>query len=377
MSALRIALIASSRYPVNQPFAGGLEAHVWHLAAALRKAGHDVTLFAGHGSDPQLACELIDARPAPISTAARTDISMPAKYFMQEHHAYLDLMLRLARDYAESFDIIHNHSLHYLPVAMASTLNAPVLTTLHTPPTPWLESAIAAGGSPGRFAAVSRFTADSWKQAAGDVDVVHNGVDTDQWRQGPGGHRLIWFGRIVPEKGAHHAIAAARESGMPLVLAGPISDHTYFRERIEPQLGGSVRYLGHLVTDDLAAAVGMSAVALVTPHWDEPYGLVVAEALACGTPVVAYRRGGIPEILTPDCGRLVPADDVAALSVAIGEAKQLARPPARARAVNHCSERRMVDRYVALYNEMYSAPTISGTSTAETVPSATTRRVGR
>ncbi len=104
---------------------------------------------------------------------------------MQEHHAYLDLMLRLARDYAESFDIIHNHSLHYLPVAMASTLSAPVLTTLHTPPTPpWLESAIAAGGSPGRFAAVSRFTADSWKQAAGDVDVVHNGVDTDQWRQG-------------------------------------------------------------------------------------------------------------------------------------------------------------------------------------------------
>lgn len=376
MSALRIALIASSRYPVNQPFAGGLEAHVWHLAAALRKAGHEVTLFAGHGSDPQLACELIDARPGPISTAARTDISMPAECFMQEHHAYLDLMLRLAGDYAESFDIIHNHSLHYLPVAMASTLSAPVLTTLHTPPTPWLESAIAAGRSPGRFAAVSRFTADSWKRAAGDVDVVHNGVDTDQWRQGPGGHRLIWFGRIVPEKGAHHAIAAARESGMPLVLAGPISDHTYFRERIEPQLGDSVRYLGHLVTDDLAAAVGMSAVALVTPHWDEPYGLVVAEALACGTPVVAYRRGGIPEILTPDCGRLVPADDVAALSVAIGEAKQLARPHARARAVNHCSERRMVDRYVALYNEMYSATTISGTSTAETVPTAATRRVG-
>lgn len=82
---------------------------------------------------------------------------------------------------------------------------------------------------------------------------------------------------------------------MPLVLAGPISDHTYFSERIEPQLGDSVRYLGHLVADDLVAAVGMSAVALVAPQWDEPYGLVVAEALVCGTPVVAYSRGGIPE----------------------------------------------------------------------------------
>ncbi len=357
MRALRIALIASSRYPVIQPFAGGLEAHVWHLAAALRKVGHDVTLFAGPGSDPELACELIDVRPAPISTAARSDISMPAEHFMQEHHAYLDLMLRLSRDYAESFDVIHNHSLHYLPVAMTSTLNTPVLTTLHTPPTPWLESAIAAGGSPGRFAAVSRYTAEAWRHAAGDVDVVHNGVDTDQWHQGPGGHRLIWFGRIVPEKGAHHAITAARAAGMPLVLAGPVSDHAYFRERIEPELDGTIRYLGHLVTDDLVSAVGMSAVALVTPQWDEPYGLVVAEALACGTPVVAYGRGGIPEILTPDCGRLVPADDVIALTAAIGDAMQLARPSARARAVSHCSERRMVDRYLELYDEIACAST--------------------
>lgn len=359
MRALRVALIASSRYPVNQPFAGGLEAHVWHLAAALRNAGHSVTLFAGPGSDPELDCELIDVRPAPLSTAARTDISMPAEHFMQEHHAYLDLMLRLSRNYADSFDVIHNHSLHYLPVAMTSTLNTPVLTTLHTPPTPWLESAIAAGSSPGRFAAVSNFTAEAWKHAAGNVDVVHNGVDTDHWRQGPGGQRLIWFGRIVPEKGAHHAIAAARAAGMPLVLAGPISDHAYFSEWIEPELGNSVDYLGHLVTDDLVTAVGNSAVALVTPQWDEPYGLVVAESLACGTPVAAYGRGGIPEILTPDCGRLVPADDVRALTAAIGEARQLDRTSARARALSHCSQRRMVDRYIELYDEMACSVTTS------------------
>lgn len=359
MRALRVALIASSRYPVKQPFAGGLEAHVWHLADVLRKAGHRVTLFAGPGSDPELDCELIHVRPAPLSTAARTDISMPAEHFMQEHHAYLDLMLRLSRRYGDSFDVIHNHSLHYLPVAMTSTLNTPVLTTLHTPPTPWLESAIAAGGAPGRFAAVSHYTAQAWRHAAGDIVVVHNGVDTDQWRQGPGGEQLIWFGRIVPEKGAHHAIAAARAARMPLVIAGPISDLTYFKEQIEPELGSTVAYLGHLLTDDLVAAVGASAVALVTPQWDEPYGLVVAEALACGTPVVAYGRGGIPEILTSECGRLVPADDVAALTAAIGEARHLDRTSARARAVSHCSQRRMVERYIELYDEMSCTVTTS------------------
>ncbi|MGG7104977.1 hypothetical protein [Rhodococcus sp. 24CO] len=92
-------------------------------------------------------------------------------------------MLRISRDYAQSFDVSQPQSA--LPTSGdGATLSAPVLTTLHTPPTPRLESAIAAGGSPGWFAAVSRFTADSWKQAAGDVDVVHNEVDTDQRRQG-------------------------------------------------------------------------------------------------------------------------------------------------------------------------------------------------
>ena len=114
--------------------------------------------------------------------------------------------------------------------------------------------------------------------------------------------RLV--GRIVPEKAPHLAIEAARRAGMPLALAGPVSDLAVLRRRpSDPASVADVEYAGHLRVPDLAALVGSRAAALVTPVWDEPYGLVVAEALACGTPVVAFDRGGIPEVLADSVGR--------------------------------------------------------------------------
>lgn len=191
---------------------------------------------------------------------------MPSMRFMQEHHAYLQLMLDLSGPLAESFDVVHNHSLHYLPVAMASAVPAPVLSTLHTPPTPWLESALAVrSGAGAHFAAVSRHTAAAWQHAVDDIEVVPNGVDLDSWPEGRGGQHLIWFGRLVPEKGAHVAVDAARRAGFPIVLAGPISDAEYFDRMIRPRLGSEVTYLGHLAQPELAAAIGGAAATLVAP----------------------------------------------------------------------------------------------------------------
>ncbi|WP_241384688.1 glycosyltransferase [Rhodococcus sp. CH91] len=356
--ALRVALIASNRYPIRQPFAGGLEAHVWHLAHALGKDGHEVTLFAAPGSDPALPAEFLEVPSFEVSELARNDVSMPpADGFVGDHHAYLSLMLDLAGRSADAFDVVHNHSLHYLPIAMARTLRTPLLCTLHTPPTPWLESAMAApGGCPGTFVAVSRHTAAAWEHATpGPVAVVPNGVDLGAWPVGPGGDDLIWFGRIVPEKGAHFAIEAARRAGYRLRIAGPISNPEYFSSQVEPFLGPDVTYLGHLSQPDLAAAVGTSAAALITPQWDEPYGLVVAESLACGTPVVTFARGGIPEVVDETSGCLVPPDDIDGLAAAVSRAAELSRAAARARAEERCSERTMVDAYVSLYRELAGA----------------------
>ncbi|GLC09813.1 glycosyltransferase family 4 protein [Mycobacterium kiyosense] len=350
---LRVALIASNRYPIRQPFAGGLEAHVCQLARGLAEAGCQVTLFAAAGSDPALGCATLEVRPLGLSEAARHDVSMPPAAFMADHHAYLSLMLGLAGSAGADFDIIHNHSLHYLPVAMAPTLRTPMLTTVHTPPTPWLESAIDAAVSTGtRFAAVSGHTAAAWKDVAGQITVVPNGVDSRQWPLGPGGKSLVWFGRITAEKAPHLAIDAARRAGLPLVLAGPVCDDGYFARHVRPRLLGDIGYAGHVDHDRLADLVGNSAAALVTPAWDEPYGLVVAEAMMCGTPVVAFDRGGVPEVVDDRSGRIVAAGDVDAMAAAAREVILLPREQVRAHAIAHCSATAMVATYLDMYRQM-------------------------
>ncbi|GAA3486382.1 MULTISPECIES: glycosyltransferase [Streptomyces] len=350
---LRVALIASVRFPVKEPFAGGLEAHTWTLARALRERGHRVDLFAAPGSDPGLGVRELPVHLPVLSKEARADVSMPDPRWLEEHHAYLRLMLDLAADDGRRYDVIHNNSLHYLPVAMSPAVRGPMFTTLHTPPTPWLESAMQAHG-PHRavYSAVSLHTASSWHPLVADARVIRNGVDTRRWRPGPGGDQLVWFGRIVPEKGPHLAALAARKAGRRLRLVGPVGDRGYFDTNLRPLLDENITYAGHLTGRDLAELVGRSAAALVTPCWDEPYGLVVAEALSCGTPVCAFDRGALGEILTPECGTLAPPGDVDALADLIGHAVRLDRGSARRRAEDFCSLEAMTDNYTDFYHEL-------------------------
>lgn len=350
---LRIAVLAPSHSPIVEPFSGGQAAHVWWLATLLLARGHDITLFAPPGTDARLPRVDLDLTGLRLSDDAVGDVSMPSDLAIREHHAYLSVMLQLA-EVPDRFDLVHNQSLHYLPVAMARNLTIPMVTTLHTPPTPWLESAVqAGGGSRGiRFAAVSSDTARRWEPLLGPVDVIRNGVDLRQWPAGPGGEDLVWTGRLVPEKAPHLAIRAAAASGRRLVLAGPMADRDYFKDEVEPLLGERAVYAGHLEQRRLARLVGSSAAALVTPRWNEPYGLVVAEALACGTPVAGFARGGMPEIVDDSCARLVAGEDVAGLAAAIDEVVGLRREDARARAEQACSIERMVDAYEELFAEV-------------------------
>lgn len=349
---LRVAVIAAARFPISEPFAGGLESHTWFLARALRARGHAVTVFAAPGSDPELGVEYLPVGTVDFSAAARADVSMGPEWWMAEHHAYLSLMLDLA-DRPDRFDVVHNNSLHHLPIAMAPMLRTPIVTTLHTPPTPWLESAIRARPDHGVvFAAVSAHTAAAWRPVVPDAVVVRNGIDLEGWSAGPGGGPLAWAGRITPEKGTHLAIEAARIADRPLLVAGPIADRDYWRCEVAPRLGGAIRYAGHLPQRELRDLVAAASAMLVTPCWDEPYGLVVAEALACGTPVAGFAIGALPELVDERCGRLVPPGDVDALAAAIPEVTALPRSAARARAERDWAHPRMVDEYVALYEQV-------------------------
>ncbi len=353
---MHVVIIAASAYPIAEPFAGGLESLTWHLARGLRDRDIEVTVFAAPGSDASLGITELNVRPLRLSDAARTDAAMVPESWLRSHHAYLQAMLSLQR--RTDVDIVHNNSLHHLPVAMASSLAAPVLTTLHTPPTPWLEPAVAiASATPHdaarlHFAAVSSHTARAWAHVTA-ARVVRNGVDAQRWTSGSGGQDLAWAGRLVPEKAPHRAIAMARASGRRLRLAGPVGDRAYFEAEVAPLLGPHAEYLGHLSTPGLVELFGSSAVTLVTPSWDEPYGLVAAESLCCGTPVVALDRGGLGEFVTPEVGALLPAsvDDVRAAE-AIDRAAGLDRGRCRAHGITHCSVSRMIDEYVSLYRAL-------------------------
>jgi glycosyltransferase involved in cell wall biosynthesis len=344
---LRIGIIAHLKYPIGEPFSGGLEMHTHFLARALRTRGHDVTVFASTKSCGSIGVEPICAQTA-IDVFGHVESEEAA--FFREHHAYLTLMNQLR---SAPFDIIHNNSLHYLPIVMSDALPMPMVTTLHTPPFKWLASGVRiAGGQNLRLIAVSEAIRQEWADVALADDVILNGVDLSRFRfhqQPDTKPYLTWYGRIVPEKGLHFAIDAARMLGMTLRFAGPLSDQAYFESEIRPRLGDDTLYAGHLNHQELSGLIGGARAFLCTPCWEEPYGLVVAEALACGVPVAAFARGAIPTILTAASGALAKPDDARSLADAAKVALTLNRLDCRRRAETFCDAEVMVDGYEAIY----------------------------
>ncbi|MGB5951101.1 MAG: glycosyltransferase [Ornithinimicrobium sp.] len=302
---IRVAMLGPSRHPIAEPFAGGQESHVATLTKALRQRGHHVTLYAAPGSDVDLADEVITHPPLPeFSAVAALDPQLPEPTFLHDQHAFLAVLADLLRRDG-TFDLIHNNSLHHLPLVAARALAAPVLTTLHTPPFPWMEVGAALAGPGAEFVAVSHALAAAWSTIVPTPRVVPNGVDPTLFPRGPGGPDLVWVGRLTADKGADLAISAARRAGRRMKVIGPISDSSWFEAIVAPVLDDNVTYLGHLSQAESARVVGHSAALLVTPRWEEPFGLVAVEAALTGTPVIALRRGGLAEVVRSPIGTLV------------------------------------------------------------------------
>lgn len=354
----KILVIASLRYPIAEPFAGGLEAHTWSLAQGLRKRGHSVLVAGAVGSDPDMVGYEFGQLPTG-DLSERPDTTNHPVVQAAELQAFTSLMGNLQDGLLGAFDVIHNNSLHPLPVERADALPCPLVTTLHTPQLPWAERVLGAHRqSYGEFVAVSRATARVWQPLL-RPRVVRNGVDTQIWRLGPGGGGAVWSGRIAPEKAPHLAIEIAVAAGLELTIAGPVIDEQYFAAMVGPRLSDRIRYVGHLNRVELADLVGHSSVALVTPVWNEPFGMVAAEAMACGTPVVALARGGLAEIVDSLSGRLLPPADPAGFSAtglltavrALNEAAGLDRSVVRRRATATCGSGAMIGGYERVYQD--------------------------
>ncbi len=357
---MKIALICHAQYPIAPPFAGGLESITHATCHRLARAGHDVHLFAHAGSDTAFPLTAVDVESLPTTLRAPSaTIALATSRTEFEIHENLRYAQALADLRGSGFDLIQNHSLHPVPVLMGAATGLPMITTLHTPPIPYLEmSALAVRDAPShRFVAVSEDLGRQWADYTGLPSVIRNGIDVDEWKWSADAPTpaAFWFGRICAEKAPHLAIEAARLGRFPLRLAGPIYDEEYFRAEIEPRLGDGVDFLGHLTQPDLNAQLLRASALLFTSVWEEPYGLTIAEALASGTPVVAFEVGAAPELIDLHSGILVPREDVPALAAGFTAAQCIDRANCRRRAEEFCGIGPMIQAYLDLYEQMTAA----------------------
>ncbi|WP_229839483.1 glycosyltransferase [Sphingomonas glacialis] len=342
---LRIAVIAHLRHPIAMPFMGGMEAHCHQLVTALVARGHEVTLFASGDSDPALPLH-------PIAERHYEAVLPWAQWHgTRDLTAFQDVAFGHAWDEIAGgdFDIVHNNTMHPTLHVLAKRDRKPMVTSLHVPPFAGLADSIAANIAAWMLQTTTSqaHLATWWTTPPDTASVVHNGIDTARWQfRSTGNGRAVWAGRITPNKGTAVALEAARLAGIGLDVIGPIDCMDYFTDHVAPLLDEARVYHGHLGGEALVDAIGAASVLLSTPMWDEPFGLIAAEALACGVPVAALDRGAMHEVVG-DCGAL--ATDAATLAEAIGRARAFPRAACRDRVTREFSLTSMLDGYAAAY----------------------------
>jgi glycosyltransferase involved in cell wall biosynthesis len=337
---MRIAVIAPVWFPVPPSGYGGIELVVSLLADGLVDAGHDVTLFASGGSVTKAALVSPMAEPPD-----------PAKLGNPWYDAFHAVSAYLRVD---GYDVVHDHAGVVGPACGALLQDAPVVHTLHGPWTPETRLFYSAVASRVHLVAISE------AQRADNPDVhytgtVHNGIDLSAYpyREDKDDF-LVYIGRANPDKGPKEAITIARRAGLPLRMILKRSEpfeREYFRHEIEPLLGSDVE-LHENVTHETKVDLLGRACAMVFPiRWPEPFGLVMAEANACGTPVVTTGWGAAPEIVADGVtGFCRDAQDE--LVEAVARARSLAPAACRARAEEQFSGAAMVRGYQAIYERV-------------------------
>jgi glycosyltransferase involved in cell wall biosynthesis len=334
MRPLRIAQIAPIARAVSRTSTGSIEQLVWLLTEELVERGHDVTLFAtGHSE-----------------TSARLE----AKYALGYDHdealwewTFHELMhVAAAMERAQEFEVIHSHVYHFA-LPFTRFVRTPTVHSYHVLPDDDVVRAYA-DYPDAELVAASAYQREQLGRP--EVPVVHHGLDVDGFPFGvSGGEYLLFLGDVRWEKGAGEAAELAARIGLPLLMAGPGED--FYREHVEPHISGDVEYLGWVEParrDELLAG----AAALLYPlNWPETFGLVLVEAMACGTPVLARSCGAVPEIVDNGVTGF-HAESLEELVALAPRALKLDRARVRERARERFDKSRMADEYEALYRRL-------------------------
>jgi glycosyltransferase involved in cell wall biosynthesis len=338
---MRIAQIAPLTEAIPPKLYGGTERVVHWLTEELVALGHDITLYASGDSCTSARLE------APWPKALRFDGSI------RDPNALHMLMLERVRQSASEFDFLHFHLDDY-PFSLFSRQPTPFVTTLH--------GRLDLPEHQPVFTTFSSIPVISISDAqrrpvpqAGWLRTIHHGLPEKLLTPQPVKQQYFAFlGRIAPEKGVDRAIRIAQQCGAPLKIAAKVDkvDREYYDEKIQPLIDGrDIEYIGE-ITDQQKSAFLSGAMALLVPiDWPEPFGLVMIEAMACGTPVIAFNRGSVPEVVDNGLTGFIVEDEKGAIG-AIYRLSELSRAKIRQRFEERFTARRMAQDYLAVYRSL-------------------------
>jgi glycosyltransferase involved in cell wall biosynthesis len=333
---VRIAVLAPISWRVPPRHYGPWELFASLLTEGLVARGHDVTLFAS--ADSETSARLCSV----VATGWSEDATIEPKVAECLH-------ISQVFDRADEFDVIHN-GFDFLPLTYAGLVSTPVVTTIHGFSSEGIVPVYEKYNDRTTYVAIS----DADRHPALDyAATIHHGIDTGAFALHPSpGAYLAFFGRIHPDKGAVEAIETARRAGLPLLMAGIVQDEAYFEREVAPRIDGDqVRFLGPVWAKDRSAFLGGALALLHLIGFDEPFGFSVVEAMACGTPVIAFDRGSMSELIDEGTTGMVVAD-IEAAAAAVRQVGAFDRPAIRATAVARFGCDRMVDEYVAVYEQV-------------------------
>jgi len=356
---VKVAIVAPLVSAIREPQRGGSQAFVSELARGLVGRGHDVHLYAASGSEVsgvQVIDTGVDHRQLAATLYRASGAVAGGSAVAERAFARVYAVVRESR-----YDVVHNHAFDAPAVRLASALSAPVVHTVHLPPDAEVARALreAVRCDPSAtVACVSANQAGAWRQVVPVAAILPPYISTRRIHFSPtAGAGVVFAGRLSPEKGAAEAVAIARIAGAKIDVFGDSYEAGYARRLIEAQSAdpGVVVHPG-VPQKTLWDAMARAAVVLCPAKWEEPFGMVAAEAQACGTPVVAFRRGALAEVIVDGVtGFLVGPDDLDAAADAVTRAPALSRWACREHAESRLDIERSLDAHEHLYQRVANA----------------------